>query len=91
MDVQWTSKGLSDLARLRAFLAKVNKPAAARLVKALIGASASLPANPRIGELLDEFSPREVRRMLVGHYELRYEIVKSTIYVLRLWHTREHR
>ncbi|MDA8152667.1 MAG: hypothetical protein M0003_08110 [Acidithiobacillus sp.] len=27
----------------------------------------------------------------VGHYEMRYEIQKSTIYVLRLWHTREDR
>ncbi|MDR3045532.1 MAG: hypothetical protein LBU75_14940 [Desulfovibrio sp.] len=29
--------------------------------------------------------------MLVGHYEMRYEIQESTIYVLRLWHTREIR
>jgi hypothetical protein len=32
-----------------------------------------------------------VRRILVGHYEMRYEIVDSTIYLLRLWHTREDR
>ena len=43
------------------------------------------------GEGLDEFSPREARRILVGHYEASYEIQKSTIYVLRLWHTREDR
>ncbi len=47
--------------------------------------------NPRIGEKLDEFVPREVRRILVGKYEIRYEIRESTIYVLRLWHTREDR
>jgi hypothetical protein len=29
-------------------------------------------ANPRIGEKLEEFEPREVRRILVGHYEMRY-------------------
>jgi len=50
-----------------------------------------LLVNPRIGERLDEFEPREVRRILVGHYEMRYEIHESTIYVLRLWHTREER
>jgi plasmid stabilization system protein ParE len=50
-----------------------------------------LLANPRIGERLDEFKPREVRRILVGHYEVRYEIQDLTIYVLRLWHTREDR
>ena len=47
--------------------------------------------NPRIGEQLFEFEPREVRRLIVGQYELRYEMQGETIYVLRLWHTRERR
>jgi len=50
-----------------------------------------LLTNPRIGEQLFEFNPREVRRLLVGGYEIRYEIQESTVYVLRLWHTREDR
>jgi hypothetical protein len=50
-----------------------------------------LQVNPRIGEVLEEFEPREVRRILVGHYEMRYEIQGSIIYLLRLWHTREDR
>lgn len=91
MKLQWTSKALSDLTRLHEFLASVNKPAAARTVQSLTAAPASLLANPRIGERLDEFEPREVRRILVGHYEMRYEIQESIIYVLRLWHTREDR
>jgi plasmid stabilization system protein ParE len=91
MELKWTSKALSDLARLYEFLALVNKHAAARTVQVLTAASSGLLANPRIGERLDEFDPREVRRILVGHYELRYEIQESTIYVLRLWHTREDR
>lgn len=91
MELKWTSKALSDLARLYDFLAPVNKPAAARTVQALTAAPASLLANPRIGEKLEEFEPREVRRILVGHYEMRYEIQDSTIYVLRLWHTHEDR
>jgi len=91
MDLKWTTKALSDLARLYDFLAPVNKPAAARAVMALAAAPASLLVNPRIGEKLDEFDPREVRRILVGKYEIRYEIQDATIYVLRLWHTREDR
>ena len=91
MDLKWTSKALSDLARLYEFLASVNKPAAARTVRSLTAAPASLLVNPRIGEKLEEFEPREVRRILVGHYEIRYEIRESIIYVLRLWHTREDR
>ena len=91
MELKWASRGLSDLARLYDFLAPVNQAAAARAVQALVAAPASLLANPRIGEKLEEFEPREVRRILVGKYEMRYEIQKSTIYILRLWHTREDR
>lgn len=91
MDLKWTNKALSDLARLYEFLAPVSKPAAALAVQALAKAPAILPANPRVGEQLFEFEPREVRRLLVGHYEMRYEIQESTIYMLRLWHTREDR
>lgn len=91
MELKWTSKGLADLARLYDFLAPVNQAAAARAVQALVATPASLLANPRIGEKLEEFEPREVRRILVGKYEMRYELQESTIYVLRLWHTREDR
>ncbi len=91
MELKWTSRALSDLARLYEFLAPVNKPVATRTVQALTAAPSSLLANPRIGERLDEFEPREVRRILVGHYEMRYEIQDSTTYMLRLWHTREGR
>ncbi len=91
MDLKWTSKALADLARLYEFLAAVNKTAAANAVQALTAAPARLVEQPRLGERLDEFKPREVRRILVGRYEVRYEIDASTIYVLRIWHTREDR
>jgi plasmid stabilization system protein ParE len=91
MELKWTSKALSDLVRLYEFLAPVNKPAAARAVQALTKAPTVLLANPRIGEQLFQFEPREVRRILVKQYEIRYEIQNSIIYVLRLWHTREDR
>ena len=91
MKLNWTSKALSDLVRLCEFLAPVNKPAAARAVQALTQAPTILRTNPRIGEHLFQFEPREVRRIMAGQYEIRYEIQDETIYVLRLWHTREDR
>ena len=91
MELKWTRKALSDLARLYAFLARIDRQAAARTVRMLTAAPTGLLAHPRIGEKLEEFAPRDVRRILVGHYEIRYEIRKSTLYVLRLWHTREER
>lgn len=91
MELKWTNKGLSDLARLYEFLAPVSKAAAVRTVQSLTKAPTLLLANPRLGEQLFEFEPREVRRILVGQYEMRDEIQSETIYVLRLWHTREER
>jgi plasmid stabilization system protein ParE len=91
MELKWTSKALSDLVRLHDFLAAVNSQAAVRVVQSLAAAPARLIEHPRMGERLEEFEPREVRRVLVGNYEMRYEIQELTIHVLRLWHTREDR
>lgn len=91
MEIKWTSKSLSDLSRLYNFLAPVNKQAAANTVQSLTEAPNKVIHQPRIGEKLDEFEQREVRRLLVGHYEMRYEISNDTFYVLRIWHTRERR
>ncbi|MBY5803074.1 type II toxin-antitoxin system RelE/ParE family toxin [Rhizobium ruizarguesonis] len=91
MEIKWTSKAVSDVARLYDFLTPVDRQAAVRTVRALTAAHARLLEQPRLGERLEEFDPREVRRILVSRYELRYEIQQSMIYVLRLWHTREDR
>jgi plasmid stabilization system protein ParE len=91
MRLQWTAQALSDLSRLHDFLAPVNPQAAARAVQALVNAPTKLLSRPRMGPQLFEFEPREVRRILVGSYEIRYEIAGETITVLRLWHTREDR
>ena len=91
MELKWTGKALSDLARLHEFLVSVDRSAAIRTVQSLTAAPARLLEQPRIGEKLEEFGSREVRRIQVGRYEMRYEIQGSTLYVLRLWHTREDR
>jgi len=91
MKIRWTGKALSDLVRLYESLAPVNPGAAARIVQALSAAPARLGAHPRLGEKLEEFEPREVRRILVGNYEMRYELREDTIFIVRLWHVREQR
>ncbi len=91
MVLKWTSKALSGLTRLYEFLASANKSTAVMVVQSLVKAADSLQANPRIGEQLFQFAPNEVRRVFVGQYEMRYEIADDTIYILRLWHTRERR
>jgi plasmid stabilization system protein ParE len=91
MRIRWTAEARSDIARLYQFLAPVNREAAARAVQSLRAAPARLSQNPRLGPRLGEFAPREVRRLFVGDYELRYEIKDNALLVLNLWHTREDR
>lgn len=91
MELKWTASAQSDLARLYAFLAARNAGAAARSVRALVAAPERLRDQPRIGETLEEFAPREVRRWLIGPYEMRYEIRQNTVFILRIWHAREDR
>jgi plasmid stabilization system protein ParE len=91
MRLKWTSAALSDLVRLHEFLAPLNQRAAAHTVQSLTTAPFKLLTHSRVGDKLEEFAPREVRRILVGNYEIRYEIQESILYVLRLWHTREER
>lgn len=67
----------------------LHRRAAARVVRAQ--APTRLIEHPRLGERLEEFEPRGVRRILAGRYEMRYEIAGDIIYVLRLWHTRDDR
>jgi plasmid stabilization system protein ParE len=91
MEISWTSHALGDLARLYEFLTPVNPKAAADVFEKLVAGPDILMHQPRIGTPLTEFSPRDVRYLLVGGYEVRYEIMQNSIWVLRLWHTREDR
>ncbi|MEK7454976.1 MULTISPECIES: type II toxin-antitoxin system RelE/ParE family toxin [Sphingomonadaceae] len=91
MRIKWTGKASLDLVRLHEHLRPVAPEAAARVVQQLARAPDRLLEYPRIGEKLDAYSPREVRRIIVGNYELRYEIADATIFILRLWHCREER
>ena len=91
MSVRWTSKAVDDLSRLHDFLAPVSPRAAARAVQALVAAGGRLAETPRIGERLDRYVPREVRRLLVGPYEIRCEVTGTGVAILRGWHAREDR
>jgi plasmid stabilization system protein ParE len=91
MEIRWTGKALSDVVRLYDILAIKDMAAAARVVQSVTAAPNRLLDQERIGEKLEEFDPREVRRIIIGRYEMRYEIQESIIIVLRIWHTREDR
>lgn len=91
MHVSWADDALEDLARLYHFLAGVNPDAAARTVQMLVDTPFHLISLPRSGFFLSRYEPREVRRLIVGSYEMHYELTPDALLVLRVWHFRENR
>lgn len=91
MALRWTTSARSDLVRLHEFLEPINRRAAAQAVRQLVAGAKRIPARPRLGQRLREFAPREVRRILIGDYEIRYELTVRDVFVLRIFHTREDR
>lgn len=91
MALRWTTSARKDLVRLHEFLASVNSRAAALAVRHVIAGARRVPSHPRLGQRLPEFSGREIRRVLIGNYEIRYELAGRDVFVLRVFHTREDR
>ena len=91
MQVQWTTSAHRDLVRLYEFLLPVNPRAAKIIAAQLVREAKHLHTHPLLGAALEEYAPRNVRYLIVGDYELRYEVTVDTLYILRLWHTREDR
>ncbi len=91
MRVRWTPPAQRDLHRIFEFLSSDNPETARAMVSMLLDAPERLENLPRIGERLSTVEVREVRRLIIGRYEIRYEILSETIRILRIWHTREQR
>lgn len=91
MALRWTRAAYGDLKRIHEFLEPVNPSAAVRAVQAVVTRVRRIPVQPRLGERLSGFGDRDVRRVLVHKYEIRYEVSGPDIYVLRIFHTREDR
>lgn len=89
--ISWTRRAVQDLDRLHEFLKIVNPVAATKTVQSFVSAPHVLVNNPRMGERLEAFEPREIRRLLIARYEMRYEVRESNLFILRIWHTREER
>lgn len=91
MKAVWTNEVVRDLDRIRQFLNVVNPQAASLAVASLRQAPRRLLEYPRLGLRLEEFEHHEVRRLIVGNYELRYQIIGDVVSILRISHGRENR
>lgn len=91
MNIKWTSQAVSDLQRIYQHLAVNNTQDAARQVQLLMAAPMQNKEQLRMGERSDYFGERDVRRFLIGQYEIRYELKNKVPYILRIWYTEETR
>lgn len=91
MQVLWTVKALIDIERLYYFLAQYDREAAINLAARLDAAPDKLIANPRLGERVEAYVTKEVRKLSIGRYVMHYEIAGDRILILRLWYGREER
>jgi plasmid stabilization system protein ParE len=89
--LRWTRAAFADLKRIHEFLEPVDPVAATRAVRSVIARVRRIPHQPRLGERLPGFDQREVRRVMVQPYEVRYEIAGIDLIVLRVFHARENR
>lgn len=89
--IQWREHAYQDLQRLYDFLALESESSAKRVIGLLLEATRKLQIHPRIGIKINSIKSREVRKLVIRNYELRYEIKENRIIVLRFWHGRENR
>ncbi|WP_336982946.1 MULTISPECIES: type II toxin-antitoxin system RelE/ParE family toxin [unclassified Cedecea] len=91
MEIQWTQKAQDDLERIYRFASQYSRQLADNVLERLIIGTSGLADHPRIGVPQTRYEPREVRKILFDDYDVHYEILRDTIYIVDLWHTREDR
>jgi plasmid stabilization system protein ParE len=89
--VRWSAVAIDDLDRFRTFLASVNPDAAMRTARSLRRAARRLSSYPNLGEELGFIKGHMLRRLVVGSYEIWYEVEPGSIMIHRVWNTRQHR
>jgi toxin ParE1/3/4 len=90
MKLVFSKAAVSDLVRLREFIAVHNPAAAQRVATRLRAAISRLTDSPQIGRPVGEL-PGETRELIFGKYVVRYQVRQAAVYILRVWHGREDR
>ena len=90
MKLIFSKTAVSDLVRLRDFIAQHSPEAAQRVAQRLRGAIQRLVETPQIGRPVANMSG-EIRELIFGKYVVRYEVRQQYLYILRIWHGKEDR
>lgn len=91
MKLLYSREAISDLIRLREFIATKN-PEAAKIAKSIRKGLTQLKTFPYLGvevELAPD--PEMIRDLIIGNYIARYLIHQKHVYILRVSHHKEER
>lgn len=92
MRLVYSQEAVTDLGRLRAFIAEHDPAAASRIAADLVSRIDTLCAFPEIGRNIPQApQPNAVREFIFGHYVLRYSVHSDALVILRIWHHYENR
>ncbi|MCP4266536.1 MAG: type II toxin-antitoxin system RelE/ParE family toxin [Candidatus Brocadiaceae bacterium] len=91
MKVKYSPESIGDLQRVVEFVENKNSYAARRIAIDLQEGVEKLKQFPPIGlPVLKSTDPGKIRDLYVGDYTVRYLITNEVLYILRIWHGKEH-
>jgi toxin ParE1/3/4 len=88
VQVKLADAALADIQVIRDYIASDSPAAASRVAVAIVAAADRLGTNPRLGRIGAMSGTFE---LIVRPYVIVYEIDRSDIVVLRVWHGRQRR
>lgn len=92
MKIEYTEVAITDLIRLRAFIAEHNPHAAKKAAAKLMAGIKSLSRQPRLGHpVMRAPEPEKIRDLILQPYIVRYTLLSKSVLILRIWHHREER
>ena len=92
MRLVYSQEAVSDLIRLRNFIAEKDPGAAARVSLELIARIDNICAFPNMGKAVALApKPLDIRDAIFGKYVVRYVAQAESIIILRVWHHYESR
>ena len=92
MRLIYSEIAVTDLIRLRAFIAEKDPAAASRIAGELIQRIELLEQFPDLGRPVEQApDPTQIRDSIFGNYIVRYAKTTDTVAILRIWHHAEDR
>jgi plasmid stabilization system protein ParE len=90
-EIIWLESAISDLTRLRLYLAEVNPHAAHRMARIIIDATVKLKEFPLVGRLVEDLEDFYDLFIEFGSsgYNLRYKLFNKKIYIIHIKHAKE--